>query len=108
MKDHTLSHSLDAAASYLGAPQLLKQNRPIQCLESGAHRKTTHFRFHRSFPNMGGPGVSAQPLSPDDCSGPRPGSHGLSLPWASEGGVTGLVYAAHRNAATGTHGRPGK
>src|SRR5207244_13469449 len=42
MKDHTLSHSLDAAASYLGAPQLLKQNRPIQCLESDAHRKTTH------------------------------------------------------------------
>src|SRR5947208_899900 len=46
MKDHTLSYSFDAPASYLVGPQLLMQNRPIKSLASGARPKTTHFRFH--------------------------------------------------------------
>src|SRR5437763_12910758 len=78
-----------------------KTRLPDPVLESGAHRKSTHFRRGRSFPSTGGLGVSALTLSPDRFSGRRPGSRGLSLRQASEVGVTAIVYAAHLKYAIG-------
>src|SRR5258708_14859242 len=66
------------------------------------------FSGEGSLPSTGGPGVSAQTLSPDHVSGHRPSSRGLSLPEAAGVGVTTLVYAARLECAIATLGNPTK